>query len=81
MAEGAVHAQVGDVSEVRERYRLVRPFVTEHNRSAEPGRDYENQNKDYAGRHAESQHAESAQLQHLALVGLLDLKIAWNQLL
>ena len=82
MAERAVHAQIGDVSDVRERYGLVRPFVEAENyRPAEPCRDYENQNKDYAGGHAESQHAEGAQLQHLALVGLLDLKVAWNQLL
>ena len=81
MAERAVHAQVGDVSEVRERYGLVRPFVTEHNRSAQPGRDYKNQNKGHAGQRAEAQHAESTQLQHLALVGFLDLKVAWNQFL
>lgn len=81
MAERAVHAQVGYVSDVRECYGLVRPFVTEHNRSAEPGRDYEYQNKGYTGQRAEAQHTESTQLQHLALVGFLDLKVAWNQFL
>ena len=82
MAEGAVHAQVRNVSEVGECDGLVRPFIeAEHDRPTEPGGYYENQNEGYPSQCAEAQHAEGAQFPHLALRGFLDLKVAWNQLL